>query len=62
MTAAQRAEELAAWKTALKASVPDVELLLRQASEAEAISYFDRLKSVGELEAMRWWQNRRGQP
>jgi len=62
MTAAQRAEELAAWKTALKARVPDVELLLRQASEAEVISYFDRLKSVGELEAMRWWQNRRGQP
>jgi hypothetical protein len=62
MTAAQRAEELSAWKTALKSSLPDIELLLRQASEAEAISYFDRLKTVGELEAMRWWQNRRGQP
>ena len=62
MTAAQRREELTAWKTTLKAGVPDLEVLLRQASEAEAISYFDRLKSVGELEAMRWWQNRRAQP
>jgi hypothetical protein len=62
MTAAQRTQELSAWKTSLKAGVPDLELLLRQASEAEAISYFDRLKTDGELEAMRWWQSRRRQP
>jgi hypothetical protein len=62
MTAAQRAAELAGWKTALKTGVPDLEWLLRQASEAEAISYFDRLKTVGELEAIRWWVNRQGQP
>jgi len=60
MTPAQRAEQLSAWRTALKGSVPDLEVLLNQASEAEAISYFDRLKNVGELEAMIWWHSRRG--
>jgi len=62
MTPAQRAEELSAWRTAVKSGVPDMEVLLGRASETEAISYFDRLKSVGELGAMHWWQTRHGGP
>ena len=62
MTPAQRVEELSAWKTALKKEVPDLEALLSQGSEAEVISYFDRLKSQGELAAIRWWQTTHGRP
>lgn len=62
MTAGQRIAELTDWKNSLKEATSTLEARLKQASEAELISYFDRLKTSGELEAVRWLESKREQP
>jgi hypothetical protein len=62
VTPAQRIAELAAWKNSIKDAGAVLNLQLGQASEGELISYFDRLKASGELEAIRWLQAKPAQP
>lgn len=62
MAAGQRIAELTDWKDSLKAATATLEARLHQASEAELLSYFDRLKTSGELEAIRWLEGKPAQP
>jgi hypothetical protein len=55
-----RLEELARQRADVKNLAPLVSAYLPSASETELISYFDRLKLQGEMEALRWLQSRLG--
>lgn len=55
-----RLEELAQQKVDMKKLAPLASGYLPGASEAELISYFDRVKLQGEMEALRWLQTKLG--
>jgi hypothetical protein len=50
--------QLKARKDAARENSQHFEQWMRSANEAEIISYFDRLKLYGEIEAMKWMQQR----
>jgi hypothetical protein len=57
-----RLEELAQQKTEMKNFGPLASTWLPGATEAELISYFDRVKLQGELAALRWLKAKREAP
>ena len=56
-----RLDELLQEREARKALLKQGERLLRTLSEPDLIGYYDRLRTAGELEALRWVVNREGQ-
>ncbi len=57
-TVQQRLDELAELKVTIKTLAPLAETHLPTASENELIMYLERVKVMGELEALRWLQRR----
>jgi hypothetical protein len=60
MPVKDRLEDLAQQKAEMKRLAPLVDALSSRGSEAELISYFDRVKLEGEVAALRWLEARRG--
>jgi len=60
MPVKERLEELAQQKAELKRLAPLVDTISARGSEAELISYFDRVKLEGEVAALRWLEAKRG--
>jgi hypothetical protein len=58
MTVQERLDQLADQKAEIKALAPLAENILPSASEAELVTYLDRVRVNGELEALRWLKNR----
>ena len=60
MPVKDRLEDLAQQKAELKRLAPLVNTLSARGSEAELMSYFDRVKLDGEVAALRWLEAKRG--
>ena len=61
-TVQDRLEELKQRRETIGKSAEQSESLLEQLNERDAITYFDRLKLHGELDAIRWLRNRQSNP
>jgi hypothetical protein len=58
----ERLAELKEQRTSLRGLTQATQEALPNMSEAELLSYTERQRLYGELEAMRWLQQRRGAP
>jgi hypothetical protein len=57
-TVQQRFDEIAAFRQNVKTLTPQLNELMVRGNETEIISYFERMKLLGEYKAMLWLQNR----